>query len=211
MLFVPLAAGAGVMLAQKGAIGMRELRRYVSKIMRSTTPKDALDLYEAISIAKPGGMGKVKELDVWKEESRRRIEREGISLFQVMKLSSGWDTIARELSTGMRITFGFGAPTVKKLYADTNNTNITVVQTFLELLSRYPDTFIRRTHGYEVAREVTRKAAAILRKGGMLTAEGRTLVLEFDYELRKRRINPGTTADLTAASLMLSILDGLRP
>jgi triphosphoribosyl-dephospho-CoA synthase len=211
MLLVPLAAAAGVTLAKEGKIKVKKLRKNLSNILESTTPEDALNLYDAISAAKPGGMGKVDKLDVRDEKSRRRIKEGRISLYEVMKISSGWDSISKELTTGMKITFEFGAPLVKKLYADTNNINITVVQTFLEILSRYPDTFVQRTHGRKVAEGVSKKAAAILRKGGMLTAEGRTLVLEFDYELRKRRINPGTTADLIAASLMLSILGGLRP
>jgi triphosphoribosyl-dephospho-CoA synthase len=211
MLLVPLAAAAGATLAKEGKIRIQKLRKNVSKILESTTTEDALDLYDAISTARPGGMGKIDELDVRDEKSKRRIKEGKISLYEVMKISSGWDSISKELTTGMKITFEFGAPLVKRLYADTNNINITVVQTFLEILSRYPDTFVQRNHGRKVAEEVSKKAAAILRKGGMLTAEGRTLVLEFDYELRKRRINPGTTADLTAASLMLAILGGLRP
>jgi triphosphoribosyl-dephospho-CoA synthase len=211
MLLAPLAAAAGMTLGKEGKIKEKKLRKNLFHILESTTPKDALDLYDAILAAKPGGMGKVDKLDVRDEKSKLRIKKNGISFYEVMKMSSSWDSISKELTTGMKVTFEYGAPLIKKLYANTNNINITIVQTFLELLSRYPDTFVQRVHGRKVAKEVSRKAAAILRKGGMLTAEGRTLVLEFDYELRKRRINPGTTADLIAASLMLSILQGLRP
>lgn len=211
MLLVPLTAAAGATLAKEGRIRMRELRKNLSEVMKSTTPEDAVCLYDAISIAKPGGLGRVAELDVRDRRSKKRIRDEKITLYDVMKLSSGWDNISRELVTDLQITFEFGHPLVKDLYSRTKNMNATTVQTFLHILSKYPDTFIQRIHGRKVAEEVSKKASTIVEKGGILTAEGRDLLQRFDEELRRRGINPGTTADLTASSLMLSILEGLRP
>ena len=211
MLLIPLAAAAGMTLAKEGKIEMKKLRANLSAILKSTTPGDALNLYEAISIAKPGGLGKVDRLDVTESDSKREIKEERISLYEIMRISSRWDNISKEWVTDMRITFEFGYPLVKRLYARTRNLNTTTVQTFLEILSRYPDTFVRRIHGEKTAKEVSEGARAVIEKGGMLTAEGRRAVWEFDERLRKRGINPGTSADLTCSSLMLSILDGLRP
>ncbi len=211
MLLVPLAAAAGVTLAKTGKIEMKDLRKNLSLVLRSTTYKDALNLYDAVLIAKPGGLGKIAEFDVTDKSSKTRIEDEKISLYKIMKIGSKWDNVAREWATDMQITFEFGYPLVKKLHAETQEMNTTTVQTFLEILSRYPDTFVQRVHGRKVAGDVSERAAAIVRKGGMLTAEGRGLVAKFDEDLRAKNINPGTTADLTASSLMLSILDGLRP
>jgi triphosphoribosyl-dephospho-CoA synthase len=211
MLLVPLTAAAGFTLAKLGKIDIKKLRGNLSGILKSTTPQDAVDVYDAISIAKPGGLGKVAELDVKDRRSKKRILDESISLYEVMKISSRWDNISKEWTTDMQITFEFGYPLVKKLYSTTKNMNRTTVQSFLEILSKYPDTFVQRIHGRKVAEEVSERARAIIRKGGMLTAEGRKLVAKFDEELRGRGINPGTTADLTASSLMVAILDGLRP
>jgi triphosphoribosyl-dephospho-CoA synthase len=41
-----------------------------------------------------------------------------------------------------------------------------------------------------------------------LTSEGRAVVEKFDQELIDRGLNPGTTADFTASSIMVSYLDG---
>jgi triphosphoribosyl-dephospho-CoA synthase len=128
-----------------------------------------------------------------------------------MNLSSEWDNISREWVTDMQITFEFGYPLVKKLYGRTKNMNTTTVQSFLELLSKYPDTFVQRIHGKKIAERVSEKARAIIKEGGMLTSKGGALITKFDEELREKGINPGTTADLTASSLMLAILDGMRP
>jgi triphosphoribosyl-dephospho-CoA synthase len=132
-------------------------------------------------------------------------------MYEIMKISSKWDNISKEWVTDMRITFEFGYPLLKRIYERTKDINTTTVQTFLEILSRYPDTFVSRVNGERVAKEVSRKAKTILEKGGMLTAGGRKCVSKFDVDLRRRDVNPGTTADLTASSWMLAILDGLRP
>lgn len=211
MLLVPLTAAAGMTLAKEGKIDMKKLRMDLSEVLKSTTPEDALNTYDAILIANPEGLGKVGELDVRNESSKKEIMEKRISLYEIMKISSEWDNISKEWVTNMQITFEFGYPLLKGLYEKTKNMNTTTVQTYLELLSRYPDTFVQRIHGKKIAEDVSKEAKAILGKGGMLTAEGRELIARFDGELRKKQINPGTAADLTASSLMLSILGGLRP
>ena len=211
MLLIPLAAAAGMTLAKEGSIKVKKLRRNLSTVLKSTTPEDALNVYDAILIANPAGLKEVDKLDVRDEASKERIKRERIPLYKIMELSSGWDNVSKEWVTDMQITFEFGYLHVKEIYNKTKNMNITTVQTFLEILSRYPDTFVRGVHGKGIAEEISKKAKDIVKKGGMLTADGRKLVAKFDEELRKRRINPGTTADLTSSSLMVAILDGLRP
>ncbi len=211
LLLTPLAAAAGITLAKEGKIEMKKLRANLSSVLKSTTPEDALNVYDAILIANPEGLGGMGELDVKNEASKKKIKEERVSLYEIMNISSEWDNISREWVTDMQITFEFGYPLVKKLYERTKNMNTTTVQSFLELLSKYPDTFVQRIHGKKIAEEVSKRARTIIKKGGMLTSAGRALITKFDEELRKKRINPGTTADLTASSLMLAILDGLRP
>ncbi len=211
LLLTPLAAAAGITLGREGKIEMKKLRANLSNVLKSTTPEDALNVYDAILIADPAGLEGVDELDVKNETSKDRIKKEHISLYEIMNISSKWDNISREWVTGMEITFEFGYPLVKKLYEKTKTMNTTTVQSFLEILSKYPDTFVQRIHGKEISENVSGEARSIIKKGGMLTSAGRTLIKKFDEELRKKRINPGTTADLTASSLMLAILDGLIP
>ena len=211
LLLTPLAAAAGITLAKEGKIEMKKLRANLSSVLKSTTPEDALNVYDAILIANPGGLGGMDELDVKNKASKKKIKEERISLYEIMNLSSEWDNISREWVTDMQITFEFGYPLVKKLYGRTKNMNTTTVQSFLELLSKYPDTFVQRIHGKKIAKRVSEKARAIIKEGGMLTSKGGALITKFDEELREKGINPGTTADLTASSLMLAILDGMRP
>jgi triphosphoribosyl-dephospho-CoA synthase len=91
--------------------------------------------------------------------------------------------------------------------------NTAVVHTFLKVLSEHPDTFIARKVGAEKAREVSLDAKKALELGGLETPEGRESILELDRRLREsgNLLNPGTTADLTAAALALCTLSGYRP
>ncbi len=213
LLLMPLTAAAAMTLARAGnrKLNISKLRKNLSQILKSTTPDDAVNVYEAILLANPAGLGRIPNLDIRDERSKKRIVKEGISLYDVMKTSSTWDNISKEWVTGMPITFEFGYPFVKRIYKTTRNINSTTVHTFMEILAKYPDTMVQRVHGESVANKVSERARVIVGKGGMLTATGRALIRELDGQLRRSDINPGTTADLTASSLMLAIIDGLRP
>jgi len=84
---------------------------------------------------------------------------------------------------------------------------------FLKILSEHPDTFIARKVGKEKAKVLSTDAKAVLAFGGLETEVGRKNLQQFDKKLRssKNKLNPGTTADLTAAALALCALSGFRP
>ncbi len=211
MLITPISAAAGMTLAKELKVSKTGLRENLSEILKATTPEDAVNTYDAIIAVNPEGIGEVEDLDVKSESSRKKIMEEKISLYDIMKIASKRDNIAKEWVTNMEITFKFGYPLIEKIHMDTSSINTATVQTFLEILAKYPDTFIQRVHGKDVAKEVSKSAKEILDEGGITTSKGRALNLKLDADLRNRKINPGTTADLTASSLMLATLNGLRP
>lgn len=88
-----------------------------------------------------------------------------------------------------------------------------IIHTFLEVIAKHPDTFIARKVGIGKAREVSFMAEEILELGGLKTSMGKERLYEFDSTLRKSSnlLNPGTTADVIAAALALSVLGGYRP
>ena len=91
--------------------------------------------------------------------------------------------------------------------------NVAITNTFLKVLSEHPDTFIARKVGFKKASETSLDAKKVLRLGGLETSNGRKSILEFDRKLREsgNLLNPGTTADITAAALALCTLNGYRP
>jgi triphosphoribosyl-dephospho-CoA synthase len=78
------------------------------------------------------------------------------------------------------------------------------------LIAAVPDTLIARKRGRAAAEAVSARARAVLRRGGWYTRAGRSAAARLDTMLRLdgNRLNPGTSADLIAASLFLWLLEG---
>jgi triphosphoribosyl-dephospho-CoA synthase len=213
ILLVPVAVAAGMTQAA-GNFGfdLARLRENLRLIVESTTAEDAVHLYEAIDIAKPGGLNEASDFDVNDSASKERLLRENISLFEVFKIASDYDDICSEWVRNYPITFDLGYPYLKA-QLELGGLNKAVVHTFLKILSEYPDTFIARKAGLEKARKISLDARRALDLNGLETSEGRRSILELDKQLRasRNRLNPGTTADLTAAALALCTLNGYRP
>lgn len=229
MLFIPTAAAAGMTLAQHEGVKASWLHESFKTVMESTECEDAVQVYDAIALANPSGLGKIKRgkaPDLTSKEAKRVLIQRDLTLFDVMKVSSGWDNIAGELANALQITLNWGHPIFQKTYAKTQDINIATVHTYLNLLSLFPDTFVARNVGLKYtsditeavkigmkkAEEISNRAERILQLGGLTTPVGRREIFEFDKELRRqgKELNPGTTADLTAASIMIAILCGLR-
>ncbi len=213
MLFVPIAVAAG-MTPTEEIFGFEfpRLRENLKLAVESTTAEDAVHLYEAIDIAKPSGLGGAPDLDVNDPASKTRILEENVSLYQVFKIAADYDNVCAEWVKNYPITFDLAYPyLVEQLKRRDLNTSI--VHTFLKVLSEHPDTFIARKVGYEKARGISLKAKKVLELGGVETSNGRKSLQEFDRKLREsgNLLNPGTTADITAAALALCTLSGYRP
>jgi len=195
LLFAPLAKAA--LLG-----GRRSLRTRVHAVLASLTSTDGQRVYEAIRLASPGGLGGAEEFDV-------RTTRGKAPLLPAMRLAMDRDSIASEYATDFEITFTIGAPTLEKCLRETHDSEASIVQTYLTLLSRLPDSLIARKCGDQEARKISSQAGQILRLGGAFTQTGRRKLASWDRALRKggNRLNPGTTADLTAAALFVVMLE----
>jgi triphosphoribosyl-dephospho-CoA synthase len=213
ILFSPLAVAAGMTPMEKNHFKIPELRQNLKAIIEATTPKDTINLYEAIKIANPSGLGKAPNLDVNDPNSINRILTEKIPLLQVFKIAESYDNICSEWVNNYPITFDFAHPLLKNQINQTGNLDTAIIHTFLKVLSKYPDSFIARKAGLNKAREVSLMAHEVLKLGGLNTSSGREKLHQFDLFLRKSDslLNPGTTADIIAAALALCILEGYRP
>jgi len=207
-----IAVAAGMTYATDN-FSLDKLRKNIGLTVKSTTPADAASFYEAIDIAKPGGMGRVPEFDVTDPSSKRRVLEKQVSLYEVFKIASEYDSIAYEWVNNYPITFDIGHPFFVSQLGETDNLNVAIVHTFLKILSEVPDTLIQRKVGREKAAEVSKYAKRILDLGGLKTPQGRKMLSDFDELLRdpEHKLNPGTTADIVSAVLAISILDGYRP
>ena len=213
ILFAPLAVAAGMTPTKNNFdFDFRLLRKNIDIVVKSSSAKDSVEVYEAIDIAKPSGLNGAPDLSVKDPKSKERLLKENVSLFEVFKIASGYDDICSEWINNFPITFDLAYPYLMEQLKH-KDLNTAIVDTFLKILAEHPDTFIARKVGKEKASEVSLSAKKIVDLGGVEAAEGKKALVEFDKKLRKagNDYNPGTTADITAAALALATLSGYRP
>lgn len=196
MMCVPIACSAAI------SDNFDEIQSNVGILMDNTTVDDAVNLYDAINIADAGGMGDQDEFDVMSEKAKDELRANNQTMYDVLEISAGWDRLASELTSSMPVCFDIGFPCFNGLKDE--SINRATVLTFLTILSQIPDTLISRKYGDEVAQGVSDKVKELLKfkdDGDFLDK-----LNEFDNYLYENKYNPGTTADLTAASIFISYL-----
>jgi triphosphoribosyl-dephospho-CoA synthase len=191
-------------LGQAAAMGHPGgLRAALTQVLSELTVEDARDAFRAIRLAAPGGLGQATRYDVHQEEV-------DITLLEAMRLAKDRDTVAREYVTNFETTFELGYALLLGFWKEGQRFSDSLIQTYLTILAQVPDTLIVRKKGWDVARDVSSQAQAVLDLGGAFSVQGRQAVQEFDRAIRdpRHRLNPGTTADLIAASLFVFLTQG---
>ena len=210
ILLAPIAAAAGMI---PNHFSLPKLRKNIKVIVESTTPEDALEVYDALALVNPGGLNKSKKLDVTDSNSKKKILDEGITLLDTFEIASSYDSIASEWVNNYPITFDLGYPYLIKQLEETGDINTATVHAFMKILAEVPDTFISRKVGQAKAESISAEARQILEEGGLTTPLGRNLLHKLDSKLRDtdHNLSPGTTADITEAVLALNNLNGYKP
>jgi triphosphoribosyl-dephospho-CoA synthase len=172
------------------------LRSATERILGQLEVDDAAEAFAAIVRARPGGLGDASEHDV------RAPARVGLR--EAMGAAAHRDSIASEYATGYSIVYDTGLPLLTEALGEGVPTLDAIVSLHLGLLVSHPDTLIERKAGASAARAVTATAREV--RAGNLTLE------EFDASLRgpDHRLNPGTTADLVAGTLLVALLTGVE-
>ena len=199
LLLGPLARAA-VDTVDSGKRDHRIYRDTVRRVLQATTVDDAREVYAAIRLAAPGGLGRVAEQDVASEPTE--------TLLETMQLAAGRDQIAREYGTAFETTFDVAAPALVRARGDGLDWDDAIVEVFLSLLACSFDTHVVRRGGESLAADVSRRARSALEAGGVRSAAGRRAVDDMDRALRDARnsANPGATADLTAAAISVQLV-----
>jgi triphosphoribosyl-dephospho-CoA synthase len=198
LMLGPLARAAALSESPGGSADP-PLRNALRSVLMQTTVDDARHVYAAIRRAAPGGLGRAMEQDVAGEPD--------VTLLEAMRLAADRDGVAREYATGFETTFERGAPTLERARRDGLPWNDAIVETFLQLLAHERDTHIVRRTGVEAADRVSALARAALEAGGVRSSEGRQAIETMDATISDPRNsnNPGTTADLTAAAIFVTL------
>jgi triphosphoribosyl-dephospho-CoA synthase len=178
------------------------LRPSLERLLMRTTVEDSRNVYAAIRLAKPGGLGEVHEQDVRDEPT--------LPLRDVMALAAAHDSIASEYQSGFRNTEHFRAHFAGSI-TRYQTIEHAIVRLQLEMLASGPlDSLVVRKRGEEIARLVS--GGAFHTCFGRFDFPGRhQIFLDLDAWLRSdnHARNPGTTADLIAAALFVALRENL--
>lgn len=159
---------------------------------------DSRNLYQAIRLAAPGGLGESESMDV------RKTGDAPVDLVEAMRQAAPRDRVARQYATGFRDLWDEIVPVVQDAIERRGDLLGGIADAHLRLLANEADTLILRKCGAKVAENVRQRAAAV-------DPEDESSRRAFDRYLRRdgHRLNPGTTADLIAAALYV-LLRGTR-
>lgn len=171
------------------------LREHLTVVLDGLDLSDAAETFRAIAAASPGGLGAAAEADVRAPAS--------VTLKDAMALAADRDAIARQYVTGYADLFAVGVPSLAGEPLERRR----IEDTYLAFLATLPDSHIARKFGLKQAEAVRMEAAALRgRLAGLSPAERHEALLAFDASLKSRGLNPGTSADLTVASIFAALL-----
>jgi triphosphoribosyl-dephospho-CoA synthase len=197
LLAAPLAAAAL-------DAGAGDLQTRLARVLASLSVEDAREAYRAIRHARPGGLGGAPQHDVASEPN--------VTLLEAMRAAEARDRIAWNYSHDFGDIFALGLPRLEQESAGGRHPSWAVTFVYLGFLARLPDTLIERKFGSAIASQVLDEARAIearLAENGSPKALSDKL-MAFDRSLKERGLNPGTSADLTVATLFANSLQELE-
>jgi triphosphoribosyl-dephospho-CoA synthase len=197
LLCAPLAAAAE---AQPD-----DLRASVTSVLQGLDREDAAFAFRAIAHASPAGLGRSDRHDVFAPATA--------TLHEAMAEAADRDCIARQYVTGFADIFDLGAPLLASELAAQREQRLATLGVYLGFLVAFPDTHIVRKHGAATAEEIRHEAVdmqARVRAAHHLE-EVLPDILAWDRVLKRDAVNPGTSADLTVATLFAHRLRSILP
>jgi len=162
--------------------------------------EDARLAAEAIVLAKPAGLGDALVHDVH--------EIPDVSLLNLMTAAQNYDRVAWQYANAYEDIVEFGLTQYKTAMERWGNEAWATCSLYLSFLAYQPDSHVTRKYGAAIAGQVMVEAQELDAefKGAINPKLVQKKLLTWDASLKSRKINPGTSADLTVASLLASCL-----
>jgi triphosphoribosyl-dephospho-CoA synthase len=202
LLCAPLAAAAE---AAEADVEAPQLRAALGRVLRELDVEDATLAFRAIVKAAPAGLGHSSRHDVFTPAT--------VSLLQAMAEAADRDRVARQYTTDFADVFELGLPSFEAALNGRAEQKWATLAVFLSFLAAFPDTHIARKLGAERAAEVQREAKKFQTelRAAEQPVEILPALLAWDAALKAEGINPGTSADLTVATLFAYRLRTVLP
>jgi triphosphoribosyl-dephospho-CoA synthase len=178
------------------------LRDALERTLAGLTQEDAELAFRAIALASPAGLGSSAEHDV---NAPARV-----TLLEAMRVAAPRDRIAFQYANGFGDIFGLGLPELAAGREAGGEPWLATLRVYLRFFSAFADSHILRKYGPEAAERARQEAWEFVKRQGDWGDPDtvRADALAFDAALKARGLNPGTSADLTVATLFAARLGG---
>lgn len=191
--------GLVLLLAPLATVGVKDLNPAgVAQRLADLNEDDAADVYKAIAIATPGGMGTVDDMDVYGPPPT--------DLLTAMQAAADRDLIARQYVNGCEQVFE-----AVDFLTDQGTSHLSasdrIVHAHIRQMAAHSDSLIQRKCGEETARKSSLMAARVLDAGEPIDEEYLQELRNLDFWLRAdgHRRNPGTSADIIGAAIFVAL------
>lgn len=191
LLFAPLCQ------AVQSCETFDELPERLQVVLNNLTVDDAIDCYQAIRLAEAGGLGKQDQQDISAVPT--------ITLLEAMDLAKNRDQIAQQYINNFNTLWDLSLPSLTKAINSGESVEWATAFAYLKLLSKALDSLISRKQSTALATKVSERAKQFviqIEETGNVETHFDALT-HWDKELKEKAINPGTSADLIAATLLL--------
>ena len=189
-------------VAAKLAIG-ENLRDGLRQLLENTSREDADWVFKAVTLAAPAGLGESAQHDVQKPAD--------VTLTEAMAFAADKDRIALQYTTIFKDVFDFGVLRYNRAFVLSDDCGWAALAVFAAMLAQYPDSHIERKYGKRYSEWI--KAEMEMLDRAMQTAcepqELLPVLYDLDRAFKAQRINPGTTADITVATVLVVLLEQL--
>ncbi|MFI4873752.1 MAG: triphosphoribosyl-dephospho-CoA synthase [Blastopirellula sp. JB062] len=191
--------GLVLLLAPLAAAPVKELNpNGVAARLADLNQDDAADVYRAIALANPGGLGKVDSMDAFGAAPA--------DLMAAMQAAADRDLVAQQYVNGCRQVFDavqlLTAADLEALPLPER-----IVHAYVRQMAAFPDSLIARKCGLQVAEKSALLAQRALDAGAPDDEAYFDELRNLDFWLRSdgNRRNPGTSADIIGAAIFVAL------
>lgn len=180
-----------------------DLRARLRRVLANLDRRDTECVFRAISLAAPGGLGSSDVHDVAGPAT--------VGLVEAMYHAAGRDRIAFQYAHDFIDVFDTGLPAFEQALRCWQDKRRATGYSYLVFLARFPDTHVLRKLGSTTAEDVRRLGERLRNRLANSAGPDEAVneLLDADRMLKERGINPGTSADLTVATLLAKRLQSI--
>ncbi len=181
----------------------QSLRDCLQQVLDNTTKQDADWVFKAITLASPGGLGDSEQQDV-------KLAAE-VTLTEAMSFAADRDRVALQYVSNYTDIFTFAILCYNKSLIRFGDQAWALVSVYARLLATFSDSHIERKYGDKHSGWVLEQMITV-DDALQNTQDPEQLVPmlhDVDRTFKEKGINPGTTADLTVATVLVVLMEAL--